>query len=417
MRTKLFLLPVLLVFYAVSSVTAQSTKFNAPIVSEDVIFEEKDGFLAVEAEYFFKQSKSEVREWFRTTKTELPSVGRDDDPQHCYGASNNAYLEILPDERVTHSDKLKRGENFSEIPGLMGIVHYKVKINNPGRYYVWVRAFATGGEDNGLHVGLNNEWPEHGQRMQWCDGRGHWTWGSKQRTQEEHCGIPHGIYLDIESEGVHEVQFSMREDGFEFDKFVLTTDIDFVPIENGPQTVLAQGSLPAPYPEVGPPVQPDSYFTTISKSHPGNRVITSQEFPADGTHFYKNGRNWLAINPDEHKEAQTSTTFSFESGNYDLIFIGVGENDGSSTFTISINGSEVGTYSPPKTNKLWEEGEQYNGLWENVKLQKGDKITVFAKVGTDGHEWTRGRWAGIIFAPAGKGKNIQDAPSTHTFIK
>jgi hypothetical protein len=25
------------------------------------------------------------------------------------------------------------------------------------------------------------------------------------------------------------VQFSMREDGFEFDKFILTTDRDFVP--------------------------------------------------------------------------------------------------------------------------------------------------------------------------------------------
>jgi hypothetical protein len=417
MKPKFFLLILSILISLNIVLQAQSTKFSAPVVSDQVVFEEKNGLLAVEAEHFYKQTKPEIREWYRTSKNESPSVGRDDDPPHCYGASNNAYIEILPDERVTHSDKIIPGENFTDEPGVIAIVHYKVKINNPGRYFVWVRAFGTGGEDNGLHVGLNGEWPEHGQRMQWCDGRGHWTWGSKQRTKEEHCGVPHEIYLDIEKAGVHEIQFSMREDGFEFDKFVLTNDIDYVPIEAGPEVALAQGTLPAPFPAVEAPAPPQSYFSNISKSIPENKVIASQQFPADGTNFYKNGKNWLAINPKEFIEAQTSTTFNFESGKYDVVFVGVGENDGSSTFKVLINDKEIGTYSPPVTNKLWEEGKDYNALWENTSLKKGDKITVIAKVGsTDGKEHTRGRWAGIIFAPVGKGKSVQDAPSTDAFI-
>lgn len=396
---------------------AQSTKFKKAIVDANVIFEEKDGLVAVEAEYFYKQSKSEIREWFRTSKDEAPRVGRDDDAQHCYGASNNAYIEILPDERVTHSDTLIHGDNFTNKPGIMAIVHYKVKINRPGRYYVWVRAFSTGGEDNGIHVGLNGEWPENGQRMQWCTGKNEWTWDSKQRTKEIHCGIPHKIYLDIDKAGVHDIQFSMREDGFEMDKFILTNNKSYIPIQLGSELNLASGKLPFPFPLVETNVKEKSYFNTISTSIAENKYIPSQKFPTDGTNFYKNGKNWLAINPEEHKEAKTSTTFNFKSDNYDIIFVGVGENDGKSIFTLLINDKEVGTYFPKLTENLWEEGKDFNSLWENKKLNRGDKITVIAKVASDGKEWTRGRWAGIVFTPVGKGKEVQEAPSTFTFVK
>jgi hypothetical protein len=37
------------------------------------------------------------------------------------------------------------------------------------------------------------------------------------------------IFLDVKSPGKHEVSFSMREDGFAFDQFLLTTDRDYRP--------------------------------------------------------------------------------------------------------------------------------------------------------------------------------------------
>lgn len=107
--------------------------------------------------------------------------------------------------------------------------------NNPGRYYLWVRAYSTGTEDNGLHVGLDGTWSESGQRLRWHEGKNSWRWESKQRTPEKHSGEPHKIYLDIENAGLHVVSFSMREDGFEFDKWLMTKDREMErPEDSGP---------------------------------------------------------------------------------------------------------------------------------------------------------------------------------------
>lgn len=390
---------------------AQQANLMEAIVDETVIFEEKAGVTTVEAEYFYKQSNTDVRQWYRSSKNEEAKVGRDEDTLHIYGSSRNAYMEILPDTRITHDDPLVRGENFSEEPGAMAILHYKVEFKNTGRYYVWARAMCTGGEDNGIHVGIDGQWPESGQRIQWCVGRNQWTWSNNQRTNEVHCGIPHGIYLDIEEAGIHEIQFSMREDGFELDKFLLTKDKFYTPEGKGPK-VSANAKLPMSYEAVAAAVVKKNYFQQVAGALPENKFISAQQFPSVGTDFYTHGKNWLAINPNTHKEATTSTAFKFASDHYDIVFVGVGENDGRSTFQLLVNGEEVGSYQPLPTESMFEEGKAFNALWTDVALKKGDKLTVHAKVGTDGKEFCRARWAGLVFAPVGKGKKIQDFPST-----
>ena len=195
-----------------------------PVDGDVLVFEEHNGLVAGEAELFAEQTKDETRRWYVTTSEKDPDVQPDGDENHAGLASAGAYIEILPDTRRTHGDKLTAGENFSNEPGKMAIVAYPVYFNTTGRYYVWVRAYSTGSEDNGLHVGLNGTWPETGQRLQWCDGKNSWRWESKQRTQKQHCGEPHKIFLDIEEPGLHVISFSMREDGFEFDKWFMTTD-------------------------------------------------------------------------------------------------------------------------------------------------------------------------------------------------
>ncbi len=200
----------------------------------DKVYNEVEGKVTIEAESFYKQDHDEIRKWYLINSMESPKVGRDDDFSHAATSSGGSYLEILPDTRVTHDDELIHGENFSNEAGKMAFLYYKVKINNAGRYYVWVRAYSNGGEDNGIHVGLDGEWPASGQRMQWCDGKKDWRWESKQRTEEVHCGEPWKIYLDIDKSGVHEIMFSMREDGFEFDKFIMVNDTVFRPSNEGP---------------------------------------------------------------------------------------------------------------------------------------------------------------------------------------
>jgi hypothetical protein len=190
-------------------------------------YNEKEGFLRVEAEDFYKQTNDSIRKWY-IIDNDFSTDLKDADASHSKSASKNAYIEILPDTRQTHDDKLIRQENFSNIPG-MAIVHYKVNISTPGRYYIWAKAFSTGPEDNGVHVGLNGKWPASGKRMQWCKGKRSWYWESKQRTKEVHCGIENAIYLDIDKAGEHVIQFSMREDGFEMDEWLMTTDKNYNP--------------------------------------------------------------------------------------------------------------------------------------------------------------------------------------------
>lgn len=306
------------VFLFVASVLAND--FSQPIVTEDVVFEETNGSVAIEAEFFYKQSITEIRQWYRHSKNEIPEVGQDEDKPHLGGASNGAYIEVLPDTRVTHDDKLIAGENFSNEPGKMAVAHYKVYFNHPGKYYVWVRAFSMGGEDNGLHVGMNGEWPESGQRLQWCEGKNTWHWESKQRTQEVHCGEPYGIYLDIREAGLQDIQFSLREDGFEFDKFILTTEKDPGFGESvGPAVKLKSGTVPPPYPAVVEMKEPKLPFSDPSIRLPdgdGSVSITGElkqwhkvTLTLDGPFAHE-----LDKNPNAFTDYNMMVNFTHESG-------------------------------------------------------------------------------------------------------
>ena len=395
-----------LIFLLLIGFLSFSQMFTNAIVSEDVVFEEQNGLVAVEAEFFYKQTKTDVRQWYRTSKNEWPKVGRDEDGPHCKGASNYAYIEILPDSRVTHGDKLISGENFSNKAGEMALVHYKVKINNPGRYYVWVRAFSTGSEDNGIHVGINGTWPESGQRLQWCDGKNTWRWESKQRTEKVHCGEPYLIYLDIEKAGIQEIVFSMREDGFEWDRFLLTNKKDYIPEGIGPESKLASGKLPEPFPEVTEnPVHKETYLYAVEKSVPGVKLLRASSFYNIGANFYadRNGK-WLAINPNQNKQAEASTNYLGPEGAKDILFLGVGENDGNSKYSIFINDKEIGIFNSPPSKNSFEEGVKYIGLFPNIEIKNNDIVKVIAEVGSnDGTEFSRGRWGGIAFIPQGQG--------------
>ncbi|MDW3646551.1 MAG: hypothetical protein R8P61_05805 [Bacteroidia bacterium] len=205
---------LLLFFLESNSLFAQkSSKFKS---------KEKKGFVRVEAEHFNSQVQTDKRRWYVVKANSLSLPKPDPDDAHYSTASSQAYLEILPDTRRTHDDPLVVGESFSNEAGQMAILSYRIKFKNPGKYFVWVKAYSTGTEDNGIHVGLDGNWPESGQRMQWCEGKQKWTWESKQRTEANHCGEAQKIFIEVETPGWHEVMFSMREDGFEFDAFVLS---------------------------------------------------------------------------------------------------------------------------------------------------------------------------------------------------
>ena len=179
-------------------------------------------YIGIEAEDHISKDER----WVTTTPT-TPAVEDDPDGNHSDGAGGSTYLELLPDIRVTHDDPMSPPTAYWGQPGQGPQAAYTVDIPEPGRYYVHVRAYSTGTEDNGIHIGLNNSWPQSGARMQFCSAsKKAWWWSSAQRDSGGNgsCGAEKTIWLDIDTAGINTVNISAREDGFEIDKLVLIKD-------------------------------------------------------------------------------------------------------------------------------------------------------------------------------------------------
>jgi hypothetical protein len=89
-------------------------------------------------------------------------------------------------------------------------------------------------EDNTMHGGLDDRWPDSGRCLQFPKLRKVWFWGNAVRSLVEGQPNPQA-WLDVPTAGVHTVMFSMREDGMEFDKFILTMDAAYkTPAGAGP---------------------------------------------------------------------------------------------------------------------------------------------------------------------------------------
>jgi uncharacterized surface protein with fasciclin (FAS1) repeats len=208
------------------------------------VFYEAGGLLVIEAEHYHGKANTSVRDWY-TFPTTSPTPTPDPDGAHPEDTGNGEYVEILPDTRVTHEDVLENGVNFFQTGLNAPRLEYAVHIITPGRYYARIRAYSTGTEDNSVHIGVDDTWPLSGTAVQWCDGKNQWTWSGARRVPEDHCGITNGIYLDLTA-GAHTLMIGMREDGFEMDRFLLTTDPDFFPTGIGPAESPNSPVIPPP---------------------------------------------------------------------------------------------------------------------------------------------------------------------------
>jgi hypothetical protein len=161
------------------------------------------------------------------TDLSTPAQENDPDPNHSDQAVGQAYLELLPDMRVTHADEFGPPTAIWNQPGTGPRAEYPLYFPEAGRYYVHVRAYSTGTEDNGLHIGLDGDFPESGARLQFCTAGQGWQWSSRQRDSGGMgaCGAQKTIWVTVPSEGVHTFMISAREDGFEIDRIMLIKDL------------------------------------------------------------------------------------------------------------------------------------------------------------------------------------------------
>jgi hypothetical protein len=265
-----------------------------------------------------------------------------------------------------------------------------------------------------------------------------WAWDCRQRTEKVHTGVPMQLFLDIGKSGEHEITFSLREDGFEMDKFVLAIDKDFQPEGQGPKVEIKSGKQPAAFPEVARPApkpvkfpahwgEPPAMQTRDIRPLPGGYgqgsgtlanwiqdnldkdaaaktdalTLEAKSFPLQGTGYYLDKGKWLAINPDKNKEAKAQTAFPFPSGKYHVTLRIVGESDGQSTYQIAVNDVKIGEFKAPPSEEMFEEGPKFATTFKSVSIDGGDVITLTSQIASaDGKEFSRARIAGLDFAPA-----------------
>ncbi|MCM2680679.1 hypothetical protein [Echinimonas agarilytica] len=378
---KLWLLPLVAL---VSGDAHSNVKAN-----EKWNYEERDGLVIIEGEHFASQHLDQKRRWLTFNKNSAAHDYNDADRMHYQNASNGAYIELLPDTRVNHHDVLVHGENFSAHPGTVAVLSYPVHFSTPGRYYVWARAFSTGSEDNGLHIGLNNIWPESGQRLQLCDGKDQWTWSSAQRVEGNHCGVPNSIALDVPAAGVHNVMVSMREDGFELDKLVLTTHSNFIP----------QGQENAETLSFKPELDKKKLLKGVEQYH--RALFASRDFTYSVTPTalsIDQLNETVAINRsvtsslDQYVSVR-ETIGKKDAGTHELTLVTLSEGQAQSRYQVRINGQVIAVFTNPKSEA---EGSEIYFQTNEVTLKQGDIIEVACMALSQHGPQSQGRWRALV---------------------
>lgn len=223
---------------------AQDT--TAPIVNAAVVFGESKGLIVVEAEHFHKQTLTDKRAWHLNSPRHRPQVWPDHDVAPVADAGGLAYVEVLPDTFHSDEDPIINGDNLSGDGGL-AVLHYNVYFDKPGEYFLWTRLRSNDEEDNTIQGGIDGTWPPTAKILQSPVNKKEWIWKNENRLSRTPWKIGRAS-LEVREKGLHDVQFCMREDGEEFDRFILTTDPNFTIAEGvGPKVTLRQGKLPAAF--------------------------------------------------------------------------------------------------------------------------------------------------------------------------
>jgi hypothetical protein len=396
-------LPNFLIHRLLALLLSCSALSAAAGITDSIITPHK-GMVVIEAEHYHAQHNAGIRRWITFNARSNKNHGLpDNDKTHLNGASNDAYIELLPDTRTNHNEPLIHEENYSATPGSTAVLTYPINFDTPGRYYIWARVFSSGSEDNGVHFGLNARWPLSSQRLQLCTGKNRWTWSSNQRVPSNHCGTPNTIWVDVPSQGVNNLTLSMREDGFELDKIILTRDANFKPDGMGPKETRV-------YPSTLD--RKKKYFAIEEYS----LILNAQDtFESTGKiPFYYDGKNdalgidarkkpyrdvWVTsklVVPESlwGKKAIESRTFK------NAILVTLGEIDGESSYRVMLNDTLVAEVINQETSTDYQENYFHLG---SLTLKPKDVITVQSKAVTNGKisekggtAYARGRWRGIV---------------------
>ena len=185
-----------------SAPTTQPTPVKEPLPGSNT--PEGATLISMEAEYFDVSTSTSTHQWVHVAR----------------GDSSN------DDAMITTPDEGQLAGSSENTPMLSYLVYF----NHPGKHYIWIRGSgdtneAGIGNSDSIQVGLNGTVASTAYRIdQFPAG---WTWS-------RHTPDNPVASLNVVNAGVNMVNFWMREDGLAIDKFIITSDPDFVPSGFGP---------------------------------------------------------------------------------------------------------------------------------------------------------------------------------------
>jgi len=180
-----------------------------------------DGIVSIEAENFDENTPQDSHEWQLNTDQ--------------VGFSGTGFMQAVPDNGTTNN--LNYATNSPRLD-------YEVNFSKTGTHYVWIRSYAVSGTDDSIHVAIDaiNKGGGDADRIQTGSALNTWEWSIQRR---EERGL---AKIEVTSTGVHVISVWMREDGFRFDKLVLTINPDYTPTGKGPSESLRAPLLNASNP-------------------------------------------------------------------------------------------------------------------------------------------------------------------------
>ena len=105
-------------------------------------------------------------------------------------------------------------------------LEYNINFTTTGTYYVHVRMRGLISRSDQLHAGLDQPATYGAKAMR--ANRGHWEWENKIRGLSGN----NRVRIDVDTAGVKQFHIWMREDGVQVDKIILTTDVNYAPVND-----------------------------------------------------------------------------------------------------------------------------------------------------------------------------------------
>ncbi len=267
--------------------------------------------------------------------------------QQTGSGSGNASMFAGPDDGTTNNS------NFvSDSPRL----DFDINFKTTGTHYVWIRGAApatnSGGGDS-VHVGLNGSAVASADRISGF-GANAFNWISQTMDGSSRATI------NITSTGIQTLNVWMREDGFDFDKIVLTKSSSYTPSGVGPAE---SDRVPSVLPELR-----QAEDAVLG----GGTVVATTSVGFRGTGYANPGAAGSYIDfTDVVGGLQRTFTFRYTNGSV-----------ASRTADLKVNGSVVGTITASPTGS-WN---NWSTVSATLDLPAGNNTVRLEATGQDwGH--------------------------------